>query len=100
MGHLFWEVFIPPAGTRIAGNLSDRFPEKLADATIALLQNTDHKRTGIRWARAYALSRVITIPQYAKSPLFDRISDICAGEEGNGVKNQCMKALKKAEKIR
>ena len=40
------------------------------------------------------------IPQYAKSPLFEQISDLCAKENESGVKNQYIKALKKAEKIR
>lgn len=46
------------------------------------------------------LSRIIVIPQYAKSILFEQISDLCAREEENGVKSQYIKALKKAEKLR
>ena len=40
------------------------------------------------------------IPQYAKSHLFEQISDLCAKENESGVKNQYIKALKKAEKMR
>lgn len=40
------------------------------------------------------------IPHYAKSPLFKQISDLCAKENESGVKNQYIKALKKAEKFR
>lgn len=86
--------------SRIVGNLADKFPTRLDDAIVALLQNTDNQGTVIRWASAYALSRIIVIPQYAKSSLFEQISHLCAREEENGVKNQYMKALKKAEKIR
>ena len=86
--------------SRIVGNLADKFPTKLDDAIIALLQNTDNEGTVIRWASAYALSRIIVIPQYAKSSLFEQISDLCAKENESGVKNQYIKALKKAEKIR
>ena len=86
--------------SRIVGNLADKFPTKLDDAIIDLLQNTDNEGTVIRWASAYALSRIIVIPQYAKSSLFEQISDLCAKEEENGVKNQYIKALKKAEKLR
>lgn len=86
--------------SRIVGNLANKYPTKLDDAIVALLKNTDDEGTVIRWASAYALSRIIVIPQYAKSSLFEQISDLCAREEENGVKNQYIKALKKAEKIR
>lgn len=86
--------------SRIVGNLANKYPTKLDSAITALLQNTENDGTVIRWASAYALSRIIIIPQYAKSPLFERISDLCAKENENGVKNQYIKALKKAEKIR
>lgn len=86
--------------SRIVGNLAAKFPTKLDDAIKDLLQNTDNEGTVIRWASAYALSRIIVIPQYAKSSLFEQISDLCAREEENGVKNQYIKALKKAEKLR
>lgn len=86
--------------SRIVGNLANKFPTKLDKAITALFQNTKNDGTVIRWASAYALSRIIIIPQYAKSPLFEQISDLCAKENESGVKNQYIKALKKAEKIR
>lgn len=86
--------------SRIVGNLAAAFPEKLDHAITALLQNADHDGTVIRWASAYALSRIVTIPQYARGPLFEQVSHLCEEETENGVKNQYRKALKKAEKIR
>lgn len=86
--------------SRIVGNLANKFPTKLENAITALLQNAENDSTVIRWASAYALSRIIMIPPYAKSPLFEQISNLCAKENENGVKNQYIKALKKAEKIR
>ncbi len=77
--------------SRIVGNLADKFPTKLDDATIDLLQNTDNEGTVIRWASAYALSRIIVIPQYANSFLFEQISDLCAREKENGVKISTLK---------
>lgn len=56
--------------SRIVGNLANKFPTKLENAITALLQNAGNDGTVIRWASAYALSRIITIPHYAKSPLF------------------------------
>ena len=64
------------------------------------MQNANHDGTVIRWASAYALSRIIIIPQYARGPLFEQISNLYEKEQETGVKNQYRKALKKAEKIR
>ena len=86
--------------SRIVGNLANKFPTKLENAITALLQNAGNDGTVIRWASAYALSRIIMIPHYAKSPLFEQISDLCAKENESEVKNQYIKALKKAEKMR
>lgn len=88
--------------SRIVGNLANKFPTptKLENVITALLQNAGNDGTVIRWASAYALSRIIMIPHYAKSPLFKQISDLCAKENESGVKNQYIKALKKAEKFR
>lgn len=86
--------------SRIVGNLADKFPDKLERAIPALLQNAEEEGTVIRWASAYALSRILLIPHYAKSPLFEQVSDLYSEEKENGVKNQYSKALKKAAKIR
>ena len=86
--------------SRIVGNLANRFPTELDNAITSLLQNTKNDGTVIRWASAYALSRIIIIPQYAKSALFEQISDLCAKESESGVKKQYLQALKKAERIR
>lgn len=85
---------------RIVGNLANQYPAKLENAITALLQNAGDDGTVIRWASAYALSRILVIPSYAKSSLFEKISDLCEKETENGVKNQYIKALKKAEKLR
>ncbi len=86
--------------SRIVGNLAAAFPENLDHAITALLQNANHDGTVIRWASAYALSRIVIIPRYARGPLFEEISDLYEKEKENGVKNQYAKALKTAGKIR
>lgn len=86
--------------SRIIGNLANKFPAKLDHAITALLINAKNEGTVIRWASAYALSRIIVIPQYAKSPLYEQVFDLCTKEQENGVKNQYVKALKKAAKFR
>lgn len=86
--------------SRIVGNISHKFPDDLGEAIEKLLLNTKDEGTVVRWSSAYALSKIIVIPKYANSELFEKLTEICDWEEENGVKNQYVKALKKASKLR
>ena len=86
--------------SRIVGNMAAQYPDLLDDAIEHLMKNTSDEGTVIRWAAAYALSRIVVLDRYAKSDLYDRFVAVCDREEDNGVKNQYLKALKKAAKIR
>jgi len=86
--------------SRIVGNISHKFPDDLGEAIEKLLLNTKDEGTVVRWSSAYALSKIIVIPKYANSELFEKLTEICDCEEENGVKNQYVKALKKASKLR
>lgn len=57
--------------SRIVGNIAHLFPDDLATAIEKLLENTINNGTVIRWGSAYALGRIVLIPQYANSDLFD-----------------------------
>ncbi|MGG0643780.1 HEAT repeat domain-containing protein [Sporosarcina gallistercoris] len=86
--------------SRIVGNLAEQYPNKLDSVIQCLIKNTTDDSTVVRWGSAYALSRIIVLTEYANTDLYDQISDICEKEQNNGVKNQYVKALKKAVKIR
>ena len=86
--------------SRIVGNVAHLYEHDLEGAIEKLLKNTEKESTVLRWASAYALSKIVVIPKYAKSPLYVTIGEICESEEENGVKNNYVKALKKAAKIR
>lgn len=86
--------------SRIVGNMAAQYPDLLDNAIERLIKNTSDEGTVIRWAAAYALSRIVVLDRYAKSDLYDRLVAICDREEDNGVKNQYLKALKKAAKLR
>ena len=86
--------------SRIVGNMAAQYPDLLDDAIERLMKNTSEEGTVIRWAAAYALSRIVVLDRYAKSDLYDRLVAVCEREEENGVKNQYLKALRKAAKIR
>ena len=86
--------------SRIVGNMAAQYPDLLDEAIERLMKNTKDEGTVIRWAAAYALSRIVVLDRYAKSDLYDRLVAICDREEDNGVKNQYIKALNKAVRIR
>ena len=86
--------------SRIVGNMAAQYPDLLDYAIEPLMRNTSDEGTVIRWAAAYALSRIVILDRYAKSDLYNRLVTVCDREEDNGVKNQYIKALKKAAKIR
>ena len=86
--------------SRIVGNMTAQYPDLFDEAIERLMKNTSDEGTVIRWAAAYALSRIVILDRYAKGDLYDRLIAVCDREEENGVKNQYLKALKKAAKIR
>jgi len=86
--------------SRIVGNIAHLFPDDLEVAIQKLLENTNNDGTVIRWSSAYALGRIISIPEYASSDLFDVISGLYELETDNGVKNQYLYGIKKALKTR
>lgn len=86
--------------SRIVGNMAAQYPDMIEEAISPLLDNSSNEGTIIRWAAAYALSRIITTDRYAQSELYDKLTDISNKEEDNAIRNQYLKALKKASKVR
>ena len=85
---------------RVVGNIAHLFPDSLFDVVQTLLKNTNNDGTVVRWGSAYALGRIILIPQYANSDLFDTLVDLAEQETENGVKSQYLTGLKKANRLR
>ncbi len=86
--------------SRIVGNIAHLFENDLTISIQKLLQNTNNEGTVVRWSSAYALAKIIVLPQFACCPLFDQLTEICEREANNGVKNQYIKSLNKAAKLR
>ncbi|MDR0438157.1 MAG: HEAT repeat domain-containing protein [Bacteroidales bacterium] len=85
---------------RVIGNIAHKFPEKLKNIIPKLLTNAENNGTVVRWSSGYSLGRIIQIPKFAKSDLFEALVVIAENEQDNGVKNQYVKGLKKASKLR
>lgn len=86
--------------SRIIGNIAHQFPHHLDKAIGSLLVNTKNESKVVRWGSAYAFAGIIVIPAYANSDLFDQLTEIANSEVENAVKNQYLKALKKAATFR
>jgi len=86
--------------SRVVGNIAHVFPDQLGGAVQNLLKNTADAGTVVRWGSAYALGRIVLIPRYANSDLFDTLAGLAERETENGVKNQYLAGLKKAKKLR
>lgn len=86
--------------SRVVGNIAHLFQDSLTVSIEKLLKNTNAEGTVVRWGSAYALGKIIVLPRYACSKLFDTLALVCEQESENGVKNQYVKALGKAEKQR
>ena len=83
---------------RVTGNIAHRFPDNLDGVIPKLLQNAENESTVVRWSSGYSLGRIIQIHRFAKSDLFEILSKIAENEQDNGVKNQYLAGLKKANK--
>ena len=86
--------------SRVVGNIAYLFPDSLSDTVQKLLKNINNDSTVVRWGSAYALGRIILIPRYANSELFDMLVDLVEQETQNGVKNQYLTGIKKAKQLR
>ncbi|MDR0839726.1 MAG: hypothetical protein LBN99_08835 [Oscillospiraceae bacterium] len=86
--------------SRVVGNIAAGFPDDLDGSIEKLLENTKNDGTVVRWGSAYALGRVVLIPKFANSDLFDVLTGLAEREPENGVKNQYLTGLKKARKLR
>ncbi len=103
----FAEGFIPAKSnslkreaSRIIGNIAHLFPDDLGVAIPRLIENMSDDGTVVRWSSAYALARVVAIPQYANSELYETLTTLSEQEHNNGVKNQLLGGLKKAGRLR
>ncbi|MEN6478247.1 MAG: hypothetical protein ABFD20_01250 [Anaerolineales bacterium] len=86
--------------SRVVGNIAETFSDEVEDVIPKLLANTTNEGTVVRWGSAYALARIIALPRYANSDLFEAVSAACAAEQNSGVRNQYLAGLKRAAKLR
>ncbi len=83
---------------RTIANLAKKFPDEASKAIPSLLKNTNDQGTVVRWSTALALGEIAKYNQKIRKQLLPLFEKIVKNEEGNGVKNVYIKALKAIEK--
>lgn len=78
---------------RTVGNVAAQHPGKLAPAVEALLANTTHEGSVVRWATAHALAAILEAG-HDPQDLRGRIQEIVARESDDGVRKVYEKALR------
>ena len=78
---------------RTIGNVAGQHSHHLDPAVDALLINTTHDGTVVRWATAQALTSIIRVG-YPNNDLPERLAEIAAAERDDGVRGVYDKALR------
>jgi len=79
---------------RVIANLSEKYPDKAAQAIDKLLINTKDKGTVVRWSTALAIGEIAKFNKNKQKSLVSIIENLVKKEQNNGVKNVYLKALK------
>jgi hypothetical protein len=80
---------------RVTGNVIRLFPEMAEKAIAALLPNTAHEGTVVRWSAAFALSQILLLRLSLNDTLIPAAANIMDQEEKNSIKKIYAAALKK-----
>lgn len=83
---------------RVIGNCISKHPDLVEKSIKALLDNTNHSGTVVRWSAAYALGEIILINSKYNSDLIPAIETIIRNEEKASIQKIYQKALKSLEK--
>lgn len=83
---------------RIIANLAPNYSNKMSLAIPGLLKNVKDEGTVVRWSSALALGEIAKYNLKKQKELIAVLQNIIDTEDNNGVKNLCIKALKKIPK--
>ena len=81
---------------KVIAHIAPIFPEHLSDAVNALLVNTEHSGTVVRWSAATALGEILKLNLPRFNALRPALEVVCEREEKNSIKKIYQAAFKKA----
>ncbi|MGL5889841.1 MAG: hypothetical protein ACRC3B_08145 [Bacteroidia bacterium] len=79
---------------KVIGNTAHLFPKKLDEAIAALLANTEHTGTVVRWSAAFALSEILKLKTKHNAVLLPALETISEREEKNSIRKIYQAAFK------
>lgn len=79
--------------SEIVARVSGEFPDWTASAIPALIENTHHEGTVVRWSTAYALTEIAKNRPASQKELIPLFQELVASESQNGVRKIYEKAL-------
>ena len=83
---------------KVIGNVVSQLPNDLDEAIEALLSNTEHEGTVVRWSAAFALGEILMLKNSKYANLCATLESICEKEEKNSIKKIYLNAMKKFSK--
>ncbi len=83
---------------KVIANVIHLFPGKINAAVKALLENTGHKGTVVRWSAATALSAIVRLNGKINKELIPAIEALMKKEEKNSIRKIYHEGLKKSAK--
>lgn len=79
---------------KVIGHCIHLHPKRVNGAVKALLDNTEHEGTVVRWSAAYALSRVVRMSLPLNRDLIPAMEAIAAREERSSIRKIHLEAIK------
>lgn len=79
--------------SKLIGNIAKYYPELSESAVPALLENTGHKGTVVRWSTAYALCEILKLGMQINRSLTLALNFVWAREEKESIRKMYHKAL-------
>ncbi len=80
---------------KVTGNTIATYPHLVADAVAALLPNTSHEGTVVRWSAAWALGEIVKLNTSMNKELCPSLANIMAQEEKGSIGKIYAAAFKK-----
>ncbi len=79
---------------KVIANTASLFPDLIESAINALLKNTEHEGTVVRWSAALALSEIYKLNAKFNKDLYTIFDGIVEREEKNSIKKIYLSAIK------
>ena len=85
---------------KVIANTAHLYPNEIKKILPALLKNTEHTGTVVRWSAAFALAAILKTGSSVHKELVPAVETICRNEEKNSIRKIYIQALKNAVEMK